>query len=115
MLGRVGNKPVGQTDRNLRIDIEYRPPSVSGFSLDVAVFNYGDSVASRDGFTQVSGFTLVDFGTRYRFKIGNTPATLRVLAENITDVYTWEIYGSNSFGLTDRRRFSAQLAADLYL
>jgi iron complex outermembrane receptor protein len=114
-FGRVGEKPVGQMDRNLRIDVEYRPPFVSGFSFDAAVANTGERVASRDGLTEVPGYTLVDLGTRYRFKIGDTPATLRVLAENITDVYTWEIYGSNSFGLTDGRRFSVQLAADLYL
>jgi iron complex outermembrane receptor protein len=114
-LGRVGDKPVGQTNRNLRVDVEYRPPFASGFSFDAAVVSYGDRTASRDGLTQVPGYTLIDLGTRYRFQIGKAPATLRVLAENITDEFTWEIYGSNSFGLTDGRRFSAQLAADLYL
>lgn len=45
----------------------------------------------------------------------NTPATLRVQAENITDTFTWELYGPNSFVLTDGRRYSAQLAVDIYL
>jgi len=113
--GSVGDKPVGQTDRTLQVDVEYRPPFLAGFSFDVAMTNYGDRTASRDGVNEVPGYTLIDVGARYRFKMGKTPATLRVQAENVTDEFAWDIYGPNSFGLTDSRRYSAQLAVDLYL
>ncbi|MEP7245613.1 MAG: TonB-dependent receptor, partial [Gammaproteobacteria bacterium] len=113
--GRAGEKPIGQTSRNLRLDVEYRPPLLSAFSLDVALVNRGERVASLDGLNRVPGYTLVDLGARYRFEMRGAPTTLRLQAENITDVFAWEIYGSNSFGLTDGGRFSAQVAVDLFL
>jgi iron complex outermembrane receptor protein len=112
--GQIGDKPVGQTSRHLRANIEYRPPVVPALSLDVAVANYGARTASRDGLSEVPGYTLIDLGARYRFKIGAIPATLRVQAANITDEFTWSLFGSNSFGLTDGRRYTAQLAMDWY-
>jgi iron complex outermembrane receptor protein len=57
-LGRVGDKPVGQTARNLRANVEYRPPAIRGLSLDAAVVNYGARTASRDGLNEVPGYTL---------------------------------------------------------
>lgn len=111
-LGRVSKKPIGQPDRQLRANVEYRLSSAPGLSFDVAVVNFGDRPASRDGVSEVSGYTLIDLGARYRFKIGDVPATLRVQAANITDVFAWRILGSNSFGLMDGRRYSAQFAMD---
>jgi iron complex outermembrane receptor protein len=113
--GRIGDKPVGQTSRHLRANLEYRPAAAPGLSFDMAVANYGDRVASRDARSEVPGYTLIDIGARYRFQIGAVPATLRIQAANITDVFTWYINGNNSFGLTDGRRYSAQLAVDWYL
>jgi iron complex outermembrane receptor protein len=113
--GRVGDKPVGQTSRQLRANVEYRPSSLPGLSFDVAVANYGERIASRDSRSEVPGYTLVDLGARYRFQIGAVPAALRVQAANITDTFTWYINGNNSFGLTDGRRYSAQLAVDWFL
>lgn len=111
-LGRVGDRPIGQTERVLRSDLEYRPPMLPGWSFDLAMSHYGERVASRDGFNRVPAYTLVDVGARYRFKLGTAPATLRLLVANAGDTYTWTIYGNNSFGLTDGRRYVAQLAVD---
>jgi iron complex outermembrane recepter protein len=113
--GRVGDKPVGQTSRHLRANVEYRPTVVPGLSFDIAIANYGDRTASRDARSEAPGYTLIDVGARYRFKIGAVPATLRVQAANITDTFAWFIHGNNSFGLTDGRRYSAQLAVDWFL
>lgn len=114
-LGRVDEKPVGQTARTLRANIEFRPPMTPGFSLDAAIANFGARTASRDGRSEVPGYTLIDIGARYRFKMASTPMTLRVQLANVTDVFTWYVNGNNSFGLSDGRRFTARLAADRYL
>ncbi|MGJ7902447.1 TonB-dependent siderophore receptor [Lysobacter sp. 1R34A] len=111
-LGRVGDRPIGQTERVLRADLEYRPPSWSGLSFDLSMSHYGERIASRDGVNRVPAYTLVDVGARYRFRLGSAPATLRLLVANLGDTYTWNIYGNNSFGLTDGRRYVAQLAVD---
>lgn len=110
--GRVGKRPVGQTDRVLRLNLDYRPPSVVALSLDMAVANYGQRVASSDVQAVVRDYTTVDLGARYRMKIGNAPATLRLQAANLTDEFAWSVLSSNSFGLMDGRRYSAALYVD---
>lgn len=111
--GRVGAKPIGQTDRILKTNLDYRPPSLPALSFDIAVSNYGARVASSDNLSSVSGYTNIDLGARYRLQLGATRATLRLQALNVTDVFTWRVIGNNSFGLTDGRRFAALLYVDL--
>lgn len=111
--GRVGERPIGQAERVLRTDLEYRPPRLPGWSFDLAMSHYGERVASRDGINRVPAYTLADVGARYRFRLGKAPASLRLLVANVGDTYTWNIYGHNSFGLTDGRRYVVQLAVDL--
>jgi iron complex outermembrane receptor protein len=60
----------------------------------------------------VPGYTLVDIGMRYRFKLARAPAMLRFQIANITDTFAWNVVGSNSYGLTDKRRALLYLAAD---
>lgn len=110
--GRIGRKPVGQTERLLRLNLEYRPPALKAVSFDIAASNYGERVASSDGGAVLPDYTLIDLGARYRMQFGDTPATLRVFAGNLTDEFYWDVYASNSFGLTDGRRYSATLFVD---
>ena len=111
--GCIGDKPVGQAERLLRADLEYRPPLLQGWSFDAAVADMGERTASRDGSGVVPGHTTLDLGARYRFRLGRANATLRLQIANITDRYVWNLYGSNSYGLSDGRRVLAQLALDL--
>ncbi len=111
--GRIGARPVGQSRTLLRTDVDYRPQWLRGWSFDLAATHTGDRTASRDGLSEVPAYALIDLGARYRFRIGRANAALRLQAANVTDAWTWNIYGSNSFGLTDGRRFIAQIAIDL--
>lgn len=111
-LGRVGDRPIGQAEQMLRADIEYRPPWLPGWSFDASMSRYGERVASRDGRNRVPAYALVDLGARYRFRLGDAPASLRLLVANVGDTFAWNIYGNNSFGLTDGRRYVAQLTVD---
>lgn len=111
-LGRVGNKPVGQTDRQLRANLEWRPRVTPGWSFDAALTHFGERTAARDASHRTPDYTLFDLGARWRFKLGQAPATLRVQALNLTDEFYYSILGSNSFGLTDGRRYVVQLAVD---
>lgn len=111
--GRVGDQPVGQTDRILKTNLDYRLRSLPALSFDVAVSNYGARVASSDNRSSVPGYTNIDLGARYRLTFGATKATLRLQALNVTDVFTWNVIGNNSFRLTDGRRYAALLYVDL--
>lgn len=110
--GRVGRRPLGQAERILRGNVEYRPPVLPGFSVDIALSHFGDRPASRDNAVILDAYTTIDLGARYRFKIGQSPATFRVQVANLTDVFAWSVAGSNSYGLMDKRRVTAFLAVD---
>ncbi|WP_375285557.1 TonB-dependent receptor domain-containing protein [Sphingomonas sp.] len=111
-LGRVGEIPLNQPARVLRANAEWRPAFLPGFSIDGAVANFGRRAASRENTVFVPGYTLVDIGMRYRFKLARAPAMLRFQIANITDTFAWNVVGSNSYGLTDKRRALLYLAAD---
>lgn len=111
-LGRVGRRPLGQSATILRGNADYRLPFLPGVSLDLAVSWYGERPASRDNLVSVDPYALIDLGARYRFKLGKSPATFRVQMQNVADTFAWSIVGSNSYGLMDRRRFTAFLAVD---
>ncbi|WP_298091387.1 TonB-dependent receptor [uncultured Sphingomonas sp.] len=110
--GRVGARPLNQPARTLRGNAEYRPAFAPGFSVDLAIANIGRRFASRDNVVTVPAYTLVDIGARYRFRIGKAPATFRIQMQNVGDVFAWNIVGSNSYGLMDKRRITAFIAAD---
>lgn len=111
--GRIGRKPVGQTERLLRLNVEYRPPAMRALSVDLAVANYGERVASNDGASVLPDYTVVNVGARYRMQIGGKHATLRLWVGNVADEFFWEVSASNSFGLSDGRRYSATLFVDI--
>ena len=111
-LSRVGRKPLGQSATILRGNADYRPPFLPGVSLDLAFSWYGKRPASRDNLVSVAPYSLIDLGARYRFKLGQSPATFRIQMQNVTNTFAWNIVGSNSYGLTDKRRFTAFLAVD---
>ena len=81
--GRIGDRPVGQTDRLLRADLDYRPSQLPQWSFDLATTYTGDRVSSRDNRAEVPAYTLVDLGARYRFEIGRSKATLRLQVANV--------------------------------
>lgn len=111
--GRIGPRPVGQSDTLLRVDLDYRPGWLQGWSFDMASTHTGMRVASRDNAAQLPAYTVVDLGARYRFRLRDADASLRLQLANVADTWFWNIYGSNSYGLTDGRRFLMQLAVDL--
>ncbi|KRC81469.1 TonB-dependent siderophore receptor [Sphingomonas sp. Root241] len=111
-LGRVGRRPLGQPSTILRGNANYSLPFLAGFSIDAALSYTGRRVSSRDNLVSVDPYVLLDLGARYQFKIGKSPATLRVQLQNVTDSYAYKILGSNTYGLMDKRRINLFLAAD---
>jgi iron complex outermembrane receptor protein len=111
--GRIGRKPVGQTERLLRLNVEYRPPALRALSVDLAIANQGERIASNDGLAVLPDYTVLDIGARYRMKFGGRPATFRFWVGNVTDQFFWDVSASNSFGLSDGRRYSATLFVDI--
>lgn len=112
-LGLIGARPLGSARRTAILNFDYRPPSADDFSVDATVTNYSRRVASADNGLYIPGRAVLDLGGRYRFKVGEAPATLRIAVYNIFDKFGWRIDGSGIFSHNAGRRFILSLAADL--
>jgi len=111
-IGRVGRRPLGQPSTILRGNANYSLPFLAGLSVDAALSYDGRRPASRDNMVSLAPYMLLDLGVRYQFKMGKSPTTLRIQMQNVTNSYTYEILGSNTYALMDKRRLSAFLAVD---
>lgn len=117
--GRVGRRPVNTADLSGRIDLEYRTPFLDGLSVTAGVQHTGATIASTAGYAELGGhqleipaYTTLDLGARYRFTVGRTPMSARILLANVFDDRGYGVVSGNSFQLRDSRRFSLQLTAD---
>ena len=111
--GLTGERPVGSTSRTLLASAEYRPPQVSGLAFDVTVNSFGERVANTANTLAVPPAEIVDVGARYRWTIGDTPASVRLQLQNLFDAYVWQVQASNAFFYNSPRSLSVRFSADL--
>ncbi len=111
--GRIGPRPVGQTDHLVRLNLDYQVPGLDGLSVDLGLLHAGERVASRDNLSEAPALTTLDLGARLRFSIIGRPTTLRLQAKNVTNAYGWRIMGNSTFRTNNPRAFLATLAVDL--
>ncbi|MEY4579773.1 MAG: hypothetical protein RL701_4476 [Pseudomonadota bacterium] len=111
--GRIGKEPVGQTDRTVRVNINYRLPLLDGLSFDLGLLHSGKRIASSDNQISVPTLTTLDVGARYQFPFLGRPTTLRLQVLNISNAYSWRVIASNTFRTNSPRSLSATMAIDL--
>lgn len=109
--GLVGSDPIGQTDRVVRLNLDYRPGN-GPWSADFGVAHAGARSARVDNHVQVPARTTADIGARYRLRIGDARATLRLSVTTVTDVYGWNVGGGGALFPMFPRRYTATLATD---
>ncbi len=111
--GLIGRIPLGRIPRSTHFDVEYGPASWSGVSVDLVVDNRSSRVATADNLARIEGRTMVNVGGRYRFKVMDADATLRLQVRNVGNTFRWDI-NANQLALVteEKRRFSLSLAAD---
>lgn len=112
-LGRVGPKPVGQTDRTLQLNLDWQMPAVEGLSLDLGISHKGDIVATRDNLVSIPSRTLVNLGARYRATLGSKPVTLRLTVTNLTDQEGFDLRGAGAYAIIPGRVIGGWIAVDL--
>lgn len=112
-LGRVGERPVGQTDTTLQLNADWQVPGATGLSFDIGVQHEGDIVATVDNRVSIPARTLVDLGARYRTKIGGKPVTFRLTMTNVGDVQGFDIRGAGAYDIIPGRMIGGWIAVDL--
>lgn len=111
--GRVGRRPVGQTARLLTFNAQYAVPALEGLSLTFNAAHHGDRVADIQNLVVTPPQTILDMGVRHRFALGKIPALLRFQVTNVTNVFDWQVVGSNSFQVNAPRTATLFLTMDL--
>jgi iron complex outermembrane receptor protein len=112
--GRVGRRPVGQTNRLLRLNLDYALPFASGVSVDLGIVNNGARTVSTDNHMNLPARTIVDLGARYRFRAAGSAASLRLQVANLFHHNGW--LAPNSSGTLQPlfpRRVTGSLAIDI--
>ena len=110
--GRLGERPLGRVGTTLDLRLDYQPPAIDAFSLDLGVAYFSDRAARIDNTLFIPERVIVDLGTRYRFTLGRTPAVLRAQIANLTNVFGWNVTGGGGFQYIPSRRFNMSLSAD---
>jgi iron complex outermembrane receptor protein len=114
-LGVVGKHPVGIAGRKIDLHLEWRPPGFEDGSLDMGVRHSGSVVATRNNLVSIPVYTMVDMGARYRFRLHDQPASLRLSATNIFNTRNYELAGAGAYKLYGRsgRLIETRLIVDL--
>lgn len=109
--GAIGQVPFATFPRTLSLNVQYGPASWKGVSVDADVENLSSHFADRRNTFRIPAATTLNVGGRYRFKVGESPATLRLRIENVTNAYDWHVH-NEWFHPVGRRRYSARMSVD---
>ncbi len=69
--------------------LEYRPPEVNGFAVDLDVHYAGKRAADVTNTTWADSYTTLDIGARYTTSVYQTEVTVRFGIDNVTDTHYW--------------------------
>ncbi|MFN7177201.1 MAG: TonB-dependent receptor, partial [Thermaurantiacus sp.] len=110
--GTIGPRPVGRARETLTTVVDWRPNPDGPLSVDVRLDASGKRIATRDNRVSVPSTAFVAVGARYRFRMGEAPASLRVRVNNVANVFAWNVEGDGLYTVNGPRSVSAILTAD---
>jgi iron complex outermembrane recepter protein len=110
--GRLGRRPIGRTRTLVDTSVDWTPAGQNVVSLDMRILYEGSRTADTLNRFSIPARATIDLGGRYRFKLGKSPATLRVKLANATNVYGWRVFGGGGFKTNAPRRLTASITAD---
>ncbi|MEN9933393.1 MAG: hypothetical protein RIS17_1966, partial [Pseudomonadota bacterium] len=109
---RIGDRPVGAIGQRLEFSADWRPPFAPGVSFDTRVSYRSTETATVSNSVAIPARTIVDIGGRYRFKLGDNNALLRVQVANLFDVEGYDLRGAGAYGPIPGRLTQAYLTVD---
>ena len=109
--GLIGKRPIGHFRRYTNGALNYGLPFAEGMSIDYSYESTSGRVADRLNTFFIPPRAIHSIGSRYRFKIGKAPATLRAQLANILNNYGWGNAGEG-FAYNVPRRVNLSFSAD---
>lgn len=110
--GRLGRRPIGRTRTLVDASVDWTPAGQKAISLDLRVLYEGGRIADTLNRFSIPARATIDVGGRYRFKLGKSPATLRLKLANAFDVYGWRVFGGGGFKPNAPRRLTVSITGD---
>ncbi|WP_374408938.1 TonB-dependent receptor [Pelagerythrobacter sp.] len=113
-----GNTALGVPDYTINANVEWDLPFVPGFTLTGRAVHTGEQFANNTNTLEIEDWTRFDVGARYVFAAANTPVTLRLTVDNVTDEDYWTsaytAFASSGERLLQGRprTFKASISAD---
>lgn len=111
--GRVGPRPVGAIGQRVEVSADWRPAFVPGVSFDTRIAWRSAETATVGNLARIPARATVDVGGRYRFRLADNPATLRLQLTNSFDVEGFELKGAGVYRPLEGRLFQTYLTIDL--
>ncbi len=110
--GLIGPVSVSIKTRSVLLSLNYQPKEWRGFGIEGTAQHTGPMFAHPDNMLKLKDNTLFNVGARYNFNVKGVPASIRVQALNVTDVFTWNVTYTGNFLQRPPRRYVVTLAAD---
>jgi len=111
-LGPVGRLPVGFAARRIELNLDWQTPWLKGLSFDFSGTHSSRVPATVNNRVFIPARPSMDIGGRYRFKIADNAASVRIAINNVTDESGYELRGAGAYDLFNGRTVSLFLGAD---
>ena len=109
----IGPRPVAAIGQRLEFSADWRPPFAPGLSFDTRVAYRSSETATVSNRVAVPARTNVDLGGRYRFRLADNNALLRLQITNLFDVQGYDLRGAGAYGPIPGRLVQAYVTIDL--
>lgn len=110
--GRVGPRPVAAIGQRFEFSADWRPPFAAGMSLDGRLAYRSAETATVSNRVEIPGRTQIDIGGRYRFRLADRNALLRLQITNLFDVEGYDLRGAGAYGAIPGRLFQGYMTVD---
>ncbi|MEO0398972.1 MAG: TonB-dependent receptor [Pseudomonadota bacterium] len=111
--GALSDAPIAFVDRNISVNMDYRPEWAPGWSADLGLFHQGEGNADNIGVLKTDPRTIVDFGMRKQFTYRGADLVVRARVENVFNTFGWDAFEGGQFFFQSPRSFSISLRADV--
>lgn len=109
----IGRFAVGQPRGFLEISGDYSVAVWPSLSFNMTVQRWGSAPTTVNDSVDVPAYTMLNLGGRYHFKVSHAPATLRVIAQGLTNAPVWYVGQSPGYYRYVGRTFLAYVSVDL--